>query len=69
MAGIGDLSRSLTPQKARGFGMTAWRKLLIKKIRGLLERARKWNAHEDGAGGLYERAVLEALEGFLRGRD
>ena len=41
-------------------------KLLLKKIRGLLERARKWNAHEDGAGGVYERAVLEAVERFLR---
>lgn len=29
-----------------------WRiqvKLLLNKIRGLLERARNWNAHEDGA--------------------
>jgi hypothetical protein len=26
-------------------------KLLLKKIRGWLERARKWNAHEDGASG------------------
>jgi hypothetical protein len=26
-------------------------KKLINKIRGLLERARKWNTHEDGRSG------------------
>jgi len=33
-------------------------KLLLKKIRELLERARKWNAHEDGAAGRVEYASV-----------
>lgn len=47
-------------------------KQLLNKIRGLLKRVRKWNAHEDVApdrvGGLHERAVLEAVAGFLMAR-
>jgi hypothetical protein len=53
---LDDGEEFLTHQKANGFWNDGvWRfavvKLLIKKIRGLLEGARKWNAHEDGAAG------------------